>query len=53
MTQAESGSDEESSLPIPSQRPVSSSAASKAVFSYLKTLADQHLTANAKQEFDV
>ena len=52
MTQAESGSDEESNPSIPSQRPVSPSAASKAVFSYLKTLADQHLTVNAKQEFD-
>ena len=38
MAQAESGSDEESNLPVPSQRPVSPSAASKAVFSYLKSL---------------
>ena len=52
MTHAESGSDEESHLSTPSERPVSPSAGSKAVFSYLKTLADQHLTANAKQEFD-
>ena len=52
MAPAESRPDEESSAPTSSQRTASPTAASKALFSYLKTLADQHLTASAKQEFD-
>jgi len=52
MAPAESRPDEGSSAPTSSQRTASPTAASKALFSYLKTLADQHLTANAKQEFD-
>ena len=52
MAQAESASNKESRLSTPSQRTAGSTAASKAVFSYLKTLADQHLTVNAKKEFD-
>ena len=52
MAQAESASNKESRLSTPSQRTAGSTAASKAVFSYLKVLADQHLTAAAKQEFD-
>jgi len=52
MAQAESGSNKESRLSAPSQRTAGPTAASKAVFSYLKILADQHLTVNAKQEFD-
>ena len=52
MAPAESRPDEESSAPTSPQRTASPTAASKALFSYLKTLADQHLTASAKQEFD-
>ena len=52
MAPAESRPDEESSAPTSPLRTASPTAASKALFSYLKTLADQHLTASAKQEFD-
>ena len=52
MASAKTETNDESCLPKQCQRTAGPSPASKAVFSYLKTLADQHLTVNAKQEFD-